>query len=265
MKPVPVLAVALMALAAASAQDEPAQLLQLPERPRGHVYDPGGWLGQLDVGALEERLAALQREDKIDIMVVVLESPPPVRPDVFARQLLDRWGKGDGQTLIMQVAGDPEGPWLVGGGRMLRLAGELTAREALLEAKQRIEASGDERQQILTAVDEMEDLLRFLSYRGRYHEERLRAVSISHRLDEMQRQIKGRILIIACAVGGGLLALGGILLVIYWSHSRAPLWFPATSWRLRFGAPYAGGSDAVWRLQGRERRNSLAQQGGDEG
>lgn len=265
MKPLTMVLAGLIGCGCAMAQDAGEGVLQLPDRPEGQIHDPGNWLPRLDAEVLEQRLGALRKADKIDITIAVLPSQPPVPPEVFARQLLGRWGEGDGQTLILHVAGDPEGPWLASGGRMVRLAGEVPTKEAMVEAKMRIEAVSGEREQILAAVEEMEDLLRFLSYRGRYYEERLRAVQASYQLNEMQGRLNRRIFLLAAVVGGVLLLLGAALVSVYWSRNRAPLWFPVTSWRLRFGAPYAGGNDAVMRLGGPERRNSLAPKGGSDG
>jgi hypothetical protein len=136
----------------------------------------------------------------------------------------------------------------------VRLAGELATREAILDARKVVEAAGDERQRFRAAVDEMEDLLHFLSYRGRYQEERLRAVLVSHQLDETKRQLNQRMLIVGSAAIGVVLLVGLGMGAFYWSRHRAPLWFPATSWRLRFGAPYAGGNDAALRLSREDRR-----------
>jgi len=251
------LAAALLALScawpAATAQDE--SVVQIKARPTGQVSDSSGWLSPADAEALSQRLRRLRKDDKIDIIVVILPAPPSVRPDVFAGQMLSRWGEGDTQTLILHVVGDPDGPWMVAGGRTVRLAGELVTREAILEARRHVEATRSERDRLFVAVNEMEDLLHFLSYRGRYHEERLRAVLVSHQLNVTKRRLNQRVLIVGSVATSGLLLLGVVMGAVYWTRFRSPLWFPATSWRLRLGAPYAGGNDAAIRLDPQDRRN----------
>lgn len=243
----------LCACPTALAQDE--AVVRMQARPTGQVSDSSGWLPPADAVALDQRLRRLRQEDKIDIIVVVLPTAPSVRPDVYASQMLSRWGEGDTQTLILHVVGDPKGPYMVAAGRTVRLAGELVTREAIVEARRHVEAGGSERERLFLAVNEMVDLLHFLSYRGRYHEERLRSVTVSHQLSETKRKLNQRVLIISAVASLALLLLGAAMGVFYWMRFRAPHWFPATSWRLRFGAPYAGGNDAVLRLNRHERRN----------
>lgn len=230
-------------------------VVRVAERPQGQVADSSGWLPAEEAEALDQRLRRLRSEDQIDMMVVVLPSPPQVRPGVFAGQMLSYWGEGDAQTLILHVVGDPDAPWMVVDGRTVRLAGDLVTREAMLDARKVVAAAGNDRERLRAAIDEMEDLLHFLSYRGRYQEERLRAVQASHQLDEMERQLNTRVLITGSAAAAGVLLVALGMGAYYWTRYRAPLWFPATSWRLRFGAPYCGGNDAVLRFDRRDPRN----------
>jgi hypothetical protein len=86
------------------------------------------------------------------------------------------------------------------------------------------------------AVEELSDFLRFLGNRGLYHEERNKARRLETELRQTRRQLNLRL-----AALGGVLALGLAVTAAFaasrhWHRHRAPLVFPDTAWRKRFGA-----------------------------
>lgn len=233
--------------AVACAQGSGGRGGELPPRPASGVHDPSSWLTPIERRQLERDLLELRERDGVDLKVAVLDRAPGVPGQPYAAKLAAAWGESAAHGVVVHVR-NSDGPWLAVGGALTETAGRPVVDESLREAARRISAERDEHRRVMSAVEELSDFLRFLGNRGLHHEERRKTQRLENELMRTRRAL----LIRLALLGGGVALVGAIAGVFawmrHWRRHRAPLRFPETVWRVRLGAPFSGGSDAVARF-----------------
>ena len=217
---------------------------ELPDRPPSHIFDPSGWLLETDRKVLGEQLPAYSEEKKIDLFLVILPVRPPQGVDAYMKQLMQSWHVEMAAGVVLHIVGDTAGPYAIVGGEIENLVSdpdELTAISDAAMSRSRREIN--DRQRVLTAVDEMESELHFaLAAKIRIYQGWLKRATEYYEAERDRAFYKKWGLI-----GAVVLSLIFALCFILWQMRPASrkvkgYLFPEVTYMPRFQAPYGAGS-----------------------
>ncbi len=235
---------------------ESFELGNLPPAPNSGVYDPEQWLTAQARVEIEESMARAKLNWKTQVFLVVLPERPEADGDVLARAIAEGWGAGRLWGVAIHVVGDPEFPAFYAGrkdsfGWPESKENEFTAdlNEALADVTGRAMREGDHRLQVQTGIHELSGELGYLgimmSRIDRLHDKaRGEGVKVYRKKQSNARFIKRLLLVL---VPLALLVVGIVISRIRKKRkeTRVDFYFPETSPRRRFRAPWSGGGDVI--------------------
>ena len=227
---------------------EPA--FEYGQRPATGVFDPERRLSPELARELGEELSKVRHRDLADVLVVVLPSTGEVPPEHLAQRFSDAWGKGPLHAVVLDAANRNDGPWILFGGDAVVSDRNETIPQMVREILRRARQEPDWDSSLRAAAFEVSDLLRYLLGKIQMQGEAYRNERLRRELEQEHERHRRRMLL----YGGGvaLVTLCGIItLVVMGLMRRRALLFPPILWTRRFGAPHAGGNDAVLDLSHR--------------
>lgn len=213
----------------------------IPERPPRHIFDPAKWLNPEEEDRISIQLADQLRENEIDVYIVTRAKQPVQGAKTYARTLGEAWTRAPVWCVIFYVPGDPSGFHVQAGGIGLDPA---RVNRAVAEASKRAKREMSEKDRVMAAWVECAEVLRFM------HNARDRNLDA---VIEQQKKLKNesvnkdkwkRIIIVSVVSAIVILLAGAWFILSKIRKKRCPavFEFPETSWRIRYLAPYSGGS-----------------------
>lgn len=228
--------------AASSGAQNDDDVSRIPSRPAGQIMDQARWFTAEEKESAQNELGRLFSENNIDIYLVTLKKLPPQGAETFTRSLGEAWARSPVWCVVFQVPGDPAGFHVEAGGVQID-RGQID--QALKEAIRRARRENSEKDRAMAAWRECSESLRFI-YASRLRTNEKRVEARGEYFDNQKKSKFRKRAIIAAAIAGFLLLLGGIFFTIRKIRSkRLSYVFPDTSWRTRFQAPHSGGSGIV--------------------
>lgn len=219
----------------------------LPERPLGQVSDYKKLLPAEKKNEWESELTALLENDHINIKLVVLPSLYGTPPDFVAKKIGEEWGEKDLQGVIIYVPRQSNTPSFWMGGTKTTEFNQDPRRknDMLIRMQKRVSGELTETDKVQAAITELGDMLRIFKSVWQQYTIMKDAAQKDAYNRYVERRKKSRIFeIIAYALGALCLILIPTLIIL-WRQRTKVCYFPATSARRRFGAPYAGGNSVV--------------------
>jgi hypothetical protein len=213
-------------------------------RPSLPVFDPDEFLEPALVKEIAEPLAKNLREEGVDVMVVVLKDIGSAPPEHVARQFAAAWCTSPAHCIVLHVPGNPGSPWIVPAGQVINDARPEQLEQDVMDRERRAKAEPDDPHKVKAAASESADMLRYWMKNALNRSEMIQTESTRIRTEQETISIKKRVAIFGTLAS--LLPLAALLGVIMRGiRKRGPAYFPNHLWRLRLGAPHAGGNHAV--------------------
>jgi hypothetical protein len=238
-----ILCLALPTVARPAAPDPvPATSFSFGSRPATSVFDQPGTLPAARVDEISAELGKIRAEEGLDVIVVILKTLDGAPPKQLAQRFAEAWCNPLFHSVVLYVPGDQRGPWIVPGGKLLRLFAPEAVKETVAQAQRRASCEVKEDDKVRAAATEASDMLRIWAGDGAYW-------TLQHNAELQRRQMgwlgrHTRQLLLPAAVL--LLALaGGVWLAVRRFKRNRRRHFPEPDWKIRLGAPYAGGNDGT--------------------
>jgi uncharacterized membrane protein YgcG len=221
----------------------PAATFEFGSRPATAVLDQPGILSAARLAEITAELEKARTQEGLDVIVVILKSLDDPPPEQVAQRFAEAWCNPLFHSVVLYVPGDPAGLRIVPGGKLLRLFSPEAVRETVAQAQRRAACELKEEDQVRAAATEAADMLRILASDGAYWTAQRNApLQQRNRLTWLGLPVKTVLLPVA---GSLLLALAlavGTWLVVRRSRNNRRREFPEPVWKIRLGAPYAGGN-----------------------
>lgn len=221
-----------------------AAVFEYGARPALPVFDHTGTLPVATVERLARTLDAIREQEQIDIIVVQLADTKGAPPEHIARSFANAWCRPLFHCVVLHVPGNPESPWILPGGTLMRHFNPTAVEHQTKEARHRASLETTSVRQLEAATEEAADMLRVWVGEGTYWAGLAGDQAMQASLKAWNRQRLGKLLL---PLGGTLLVLAVVLtyLIIRWLDSWRSRMFPELDWERRLGAPYAGGNDST--------------------
>lgn len=243
---------ALLCLSAAlfaSAQTS-STVFRTPEKPRNHVSDESQWLSQQDRLAWESELEGWDKNDGVEIYLVILPTLHDTPVEHVTQQIAEQWGKAELHGVVLYVPGS-NGPSLWWNGKVLediRLDPQAR-REMISRMEKRASSQITELDRMASGIHELSDTMRVI--RGQWKQ--MQAIRDKWNDTIYKQWSKDRFSRRTKLMIAGLVGLCSLSLLA-WIISRIlrrkkTFLFPRISPQRRFGAAYAGGSGAILTLK----------------
>ncbi len=228
----------------------------LPPAPEDGVHDPDQWLTSDSRIEIIRNIQIAKSKWNTEIYIVVLADHPEADAAILAKETAEAWGKGKLWGVVLHVIGDPEFPRFFAG-RKESFGWSDTQEEdfskslakALSDVEGRAMREQDQRMQVETGAREFCEELGYLGLvmtriEKRYDQARGANLKVIQK-QYSDRNFLKKLLMVLIPL---LLLLTGI--IIYLTRKRrkeakADFFFPETSPRKRFLAPWSGGADVI--------------------
>ncbi len=225
-------------------------LAQSPEpfeygsRPPLSVFDPGGFLDPGVLKEISDPLAIIQKNEGIDILVIVLRDLENAPPEHVARRFAKAWCTSQIHCVVLHVPGRMDSPWIVPAGKLVDVLEPDQVRHAVEDGQRRAALEPKEPDKVRAAATEAADMLRYWTSNVINRTELIRTERTKMRV---QLETKARLWRLAAllTVGAIIPIIVMISLIIFWFRRRGHRYFPNRAWQFRLGAPHAGGNHAV--------------------
>lgn len=217
-------------------------------RPPLSVFDPDGFLKPELVKEISDPLTTINRNEGVDVIVILLTDLQGAPPEHVARCFADAWCSSPVQCIVLHVPGRKDSPWIFPAGKLIKLLDPLTVRQTVEEAEKRAALETNEPAKVRAAATEATDMLRYWMRNMVNHSELLQtsrdeAVTLFENKSRLRRAIL--LLVMACLIP--LVAVVSMIYLLF--RKRGPRYFPNREWQPRLGAPHAGGNHAVASLE----------------
>ncbi|MEO5917760.1 MAG: TPM domain-containing protein [Luteolibacter sp.] len=216
-------------------------------RPALSVFDPDEFLDPAVVKEIAEPLAKNFKEENVDVIVVVLKDTGSAPPEHVARQFAEAWCRSQIHCVVLHVPGNPNSPWIIPAGQIIDHIRPENVEQDVNDRQRRARAEPDEAHKVKAAASESADMLRYWMKNAINHTEMLQTATTQFRLEQETNARKKQIALLA-TLAAILPIIAGITVCIGILRRRGPAFFPNHLWRLRLGAPHAGGNHAVSNL-----------------
>ncbi|MFT3990502.1 MAG: TPM domain-containing protein [Luteolibacter sp.] len=233
------------------AQSEPP--FEYGPRPPVPLFDPEGFLTPDQASKVIGPLEKVRKNDKIDVIAVVLPDLGDAPPKYVAQRFGDAWCDPNVHAVVLFSPNQKGGPWIVPGGKFLEVMKPGEVEKKIDEARRRSAREPYDSSKIISACTEATDLLRYWTG-GLITQGETFQIQRGIFLQERERQkllLKSIGLAAACAIIP--VALFAWWLVRRRGTSR-PCHFPNPEITHRLGAPYGGGNSVTLELETRGRR-----------
>ena len=219
----------------------PAATFEFGSRPATAVLDQPAILSAARLAEITEELEKARTQEGLDVIVVILKSLDGTPPEQVAQRFAEAWCNPLFHSVVLYIPGDPAGLRIVPGGKLLRLFSPAAVRETVAQAQRRAACELKEEDHVRAAATEAADMLRILASDGTYWTtQRNPQLHQQKRLTWLGLPVKTVLLPVT---GSLLLALAvGTWLVVRRSRNNRRREFPEPVWKIRLGAPYAGGN-----------------------
>jgi len=213
-------------------------------RPPLSVFDPGGLLDPKVVKEISDPLATIQKNEGIDILVIVLPDLANAPPEHVARRFAKAWCPTPIHCVVLHVPGRRDSPWIVPAGKLIEVLEPDQVRQAVEDGQRRAALETKEPDKVRAAATEAADMLRYWTNNVINRGEMMRTERTKMRV---QLETKARLWRFAALLtaASAIPIIAGVSLLIFWFSRRGPRYFPNRAWQLRLGAPHAGGNHAV--------------------
>ncbi|MEO5713178.1 MAG: TPM domain-containing protein [Luteolibacter sp.] len=225
-------------------------LAQSPEpfeygsRPPLSVFDPGGFLDPAVVKQISDPLTTIQKNEGIDVLVIVLPDLENAPPEHVARRFAKAWCSSPIQCVVLHVPGRKDSPWIVPAGKLVEVLEPDQVRQAVEDGQRRAALENNEPDKVRAAATEAADMLRYWTNNliNRTEMMQTERTKMRAQLESKARLWRLGALLTAASI---IPIIAGVSLLIFWFRRRGPRYFPNRAWQLRLGAPHAGGNHAV--------------------
>lgn len=213
-------------------------------RPPLSVFDPGGFLDPTVLKDISDPLATIQKNEGIDILVIVLPDLENAPPEHVARRFAKAWCSSPIHCVVLHVPGRRDSPWIVPAGKLVDVLEPDQVRRSVEDGQRRASLETKEPEKVRAAATEAADMLRYWTNNVLNRSEMMQTERTKMRV---QLENKARLWRLAAllTVASIIPLVAGISLLIFWFRRRGPRYFPNRAWQLRLGAPHAGGNHAV--------------------
>jgi hypothetical protein len=221
-----------------------AQQFEHGERPPNAIFDPLGLLSEEALRRIAEPLPSFLADEKIDVIVVVLDDLGDAPPEFVAKRFAQAWCSAPGHAIVLHVPSHPDSPWIVPGGRMVEQIQRLVLHERVLQGRRNAMREPTDADKVRTATLEAADMLRFWTSGSIVHDElvtTVRKVAMEKYMQE-QRVRKIRVYVLA---GAAILLVICLLVLLLWWRKPKRRTFPDFHPPRRLGAPHGGGNHVV--------------------
>lgn len=239
-----VLALPSLAQGSSEFESRPRPAFEYGPRPPLSVFDPAGFLKPEVVKEISEPLAAIYRNEGIDVIVVVLADLGKTPPELVAGRFAEAWCKSPMHCTVLHVPGRENSPWIVPAGRLVGRLNPQQIQPAVADAQRRASLEPNDADKVKAAATAAADMLRH--WTADAINRRMMSQSKSTRmradLEYKTRQWRIATMVVAASV---IPLVSGISFLIVSLRNRGPRFFPDHAKQLRLGAPHAGGNHAV--------------------
>jgi hypothetical protein len=196
------------------------------------------------VKAISDPLATIQKNEGIDVLVIILSELENAPPEHVARRFAKAWCSSPIHCVVLHVPGRKDSPWIVPAGKLVEVLEPEQVRQAVEDGQRRAALETKEPDKVRAAATEAADMLRYWTNNVINRSEMIQTERTKMRV---QLENKARLwrLAVLLAVASLIPITVGISLLIYCYRRRGPRYFPNRAWQLRLGAPHAGGNHAV--------------------
>lgn len=213
-------------------------------RPPLSVFDPDGFLRPELVKEISDPLTTINRNEGVDVIVILLTDLQGAPPEHVARCFADAWCSSPVHCIVLHVPGRKDSPWIFPAGKLIELLDPQTVRQTVEEAEKRAALEVNEPAKVRAAASEATDMLRYWMRNMVNHSELLQteqAEAIALYEDKLRFRRAMLLLGIACLIP----LVAGVSVIYFLFRKRGPRYFPNRKWQPRLGAPHAGGNHAV--------------------
>lgn len=240
----------LSALLADNTKPPPPPPFEFGNRPANSIFDPSAALPTAHVAEVAAKLEPARAKEGLDVVVVVLKSFDGAEPIQLAQRFAEAWSNPLFHSVVIFAPGENGGPWIVPGGKLLRLFSPEAVRDSVAQAQRRSACELTDADKIRAATSEAVEMLRIWAGDGAYWTPQ-RNAELQHRqpaspLDALAGTFQQPSATAWVVLVVSLLLAAGFLTIRRFArrHRR----FPEPSWQTRFGAPYSGGNGATTRI-----------------
>lgn len=221
-----------------------AQDFEHGERPPNGVFDP---LGLLDAAALQrisEPLERLHLEDRIDVIVVVLDDLGGAPPEFVAKRFAQAWCSSPAHAIVLHVPTHSDSPWIVPGGNTVVQIQRSVMNTRLAQAARNAMREPTDADKVRVATVEAADMLRFWSSGSMVHDE-LVGTMRKAAMEKVQQEHRTRKIRVYVLAGAAILLVICLLVLLLWWRRPKHRTFPDFHPPRRLGAPHGGGNHVV--------------------
>ncbi|MCF7733865.1 MAG: hypothetical protein K9N23_19415, partial [Akkermansiaceae bacterium] len=134
------------------AQHPPESSFEFGDRPSKPVFDLTGTLPTATLTEISGELDSIHLNDGIDLIVVVLKDLGGAPPEHVAGRFGKAWCSPLFHCVVLHVPGDPNGPWIVPGGKLLRRFSAASVRAQVAAACHRASLEPKEAEKVRAAT-----------------------------------------------------------------------------------------------------------------
>ncbi len=238
------MAIVLLTLVAETRAQNSKSEFKFGERPPDGVFDQKGILLPTQRQEIAEPLANVLKNERIDVIVVILPDIGDAPPKHVAKVFRDEWSVSPVNAVVLEVTGNPDSPWIFPGDLINRVVDASKLQEWVEAGERRANAEPDEFGKIRAAAVEATDIMRYCSGGALLRTEAIISERLRQQLAYEKRQ---RLLKLAAGLGlaGAIPIVIGLVFLFTNIGKNRPRNFPAVRKTTRLGAPYAGGNNAI--------------------
>ena len=229
---------------------------QVPLAPRAGIYDPNQWLTGDSRDQIAESIEIARSKWNAEVYLIILAEQPEMEVSFLTRKVAEEWGKGKLWGVILHVIGDSDSPKFYAGRKENFGWSEQQEKDfseslekALKDVESRAMKEGDQRLQVQTGAREFCDELGYLGLvmtriEKRYETARGNNLQIVRKKYTHRKFLRKLLMVLVPLI----LLVVGILIYLFRkqrSESKSDYFFPETSPRRRFMAPWSGGADVI--------------------
>ncbi len=226
------------------AQMQAAEEFEYGPRPPLSVFDPNGLLRPEMVKEISDPLAAIYKNEGVDVVVVVLTDLGQAPPEHVAGRFAEAWCKSPIHCVVLHVPGREDSPWILPSGKLVDHLKPEQVQQAVTNAQRRAASEPTELGKVKAASTEAADMLRYWMANAINHSAMIQTESHKMRseLEAKSRRWKTGLMVFIVSL---VPFIAGISMLLYYLRKRGPGYFPNPSWQPRLGAPHAGGNHAT--------------------
>lgn len=219
-----------------------AEEFEYGKRPPDGLFDPTGFLNAGDFQSISGTLSRALLDDKVEVMVVLLDDLEGAPPEFVARRFSDAWGTEPARAVVLRVPDRFESPWIVPFGDVVDAIPPEQVRVRLKEARSEVKTKADELERLRAATNEAVKML------SEWRQQVNLPVALGEGGPAVSQDPHEKMMSMVytyAAIGiSGLLILVLVLVKILFRKPQSKV-FSDFQPHPRFGAPYSGGNHAV--------------------